>query len=343
MSLNTSLIFPSGVHSVLVTPFDEETGNVDYDDLNKWVAYQTACDVIGLVLLGSTSESGALSRDEKIAIVKRVHTLNMSLINPKFITIGISGSNNIRETIDFAIECIPYCDAFMITVPHYAKPPQRGIVNWFKQVCSYPELQTMPIILYNIPGRTCINMLPETFKEVCDACPNIVAIKEASGSLEQMQKIRQLSPHIKLFSGDDGLTIDVIKMGGSGVISVASNVVPTLMTELTRFCLIGEFEKADIIKKDSKFDNFLSALFCESNPIPVKYMLNQVGVYKSHQMRTPLDKLHESKHNEVLQTLWFTGPYSGDINAESDDFNIEPSTDPNIEPNVESNNEPVLM
>ncbi len=312
--LNTNMPnFPSGVHSVLVTPFNEDTGDIDYEDLTKWVSFQTSSNVAGLVLLGSTSESGTLSKQEKLDIVKTVYKLNSSLSNPKFITVGISGSNDIRETIDFAIECTQYCDAFMVTVPHYAKPPQRGIANWFKQICLCSELKNMPIILYNIPGRTCINMLPETIKEVCDACHNVVAIKEASGSLEQMQKIKNLVPNIKMFSGDDGLTIDVVKMGGTGVISVASNVIPSIMTELTNSCLNGNFDKAETLKHESKLDSFLSALFCESNPIPVKFMLHQMEVFKSHQMRCPLVKLEESKHNEVLQALQYTGQYNDDL------------------------------
>lgn len=312
---NSNYFFKNGVHTVLVTPFVEGTCEVDYDDLHKWVAYQAITDVAGLVLLGSTSESSMLSREEKLQIIKNVHELNSFLSSPKFITVGISGSNDIREIIDFAEDCVKYCDAFMITVPHYTKPPQEGIIKWFQQICSHPELINMPVIMYNIPGRTCMNMLPETMKEICDTCPNVVAVKEASGSIDQMTEILRIIPGIKLFSGDDGMTIDVIKIGGVGVISVASNVIPTEMVELTRFCMNSEFLKAEQIKQESKLDNFLSALFCESNPIPVKFMLYQCGVFKSYQMRLPLVPLRVSKHNEVLQALFITGQYSGELNS----------------------------
>ena len=313
--------FPVGVHTVLVTPFDDSNCDIDYDDINQWLNSQSTTDVAGLVLLGSTSESSMLSREEKMEIVKNVHMLNSQSSNPKFITVGVSVSNDIREVIDFAIECSSYCNAFMLTVPNYVKPPARGMVNWFKNICNHPKLLHMPFVLYNIPGRACINMLPETMKEVCDACQNVVAIKEASGSLEQMKKVIELLPNIKLFSGDDGLTIDVIKLGGVGVISVASNVFPELMAAITKYCLDNDYDLAVNLSKYTMLDSFISALFCESNPIPVKFMLNKIGLYKSYQMRQPLEKLDGSKQEQTWLALFTTNEqwneYINNINKNS--------------------------
>lgn len=317
---NSRYNFNNGVHTVLVTPFVKDTYEVNYTDLEKWVACQTATGVAGLVLLGSTSESSMLSPEEKLEIVKKVHEFNSSANTPKFITVGISGSNDIRETIEFAKKCIKYCDAFMITVPHYTKPPQNGIVKWFQCICNHPELTNTPVIMYNIPGRTCVNMWPSTMKEIYDTCPNVIAVKEASGSLEQIKEVLRLIPSIKLFSGDDGMTIDVIKIGGVGVISVASNIIPTAMVELTKFCTNGEFEKAKQIREEGKLDKFLVELFCESNPIPVKFMLYQCGVYGSYEMRLPLLPLGESKHNEVSKALLMSGQYSGDFDINSENI-----------------------
>jgi 4-hydroxy-tetrahydrodipicolinate synthase len=298
--------FPVGVHTVLVTPFIDSNCDIDYEEIVEWLNSQSTTGVAGLVLLGSTSESSMLSREEKMDIVKIIHMFNNQSPNPKFITVGISVSNDIREVIDFAVECSSYCNAFMLTVPNYVKPPARGMVNWFKTICCHPKLSHMPFVLYNIPGRACINMLPETMKEVCDLCPNVVAIKEASGSLEQMKKVIDLLPNVKLFSGDDGLTIDVIKLGGVGVISVASNVFPELMATLTKYCLDSEYDRAINLSNDTMLESFITALFCESNPIPVKFMLNKIGLYKSYQMRQPLEKLDDSKQEQTWKALFTT-------------------------------------
>lgn len=311
--------FKTGVHTVLVTPFIKSTYNIDYEDLGKWFTYQETSDVDGLVLFGSTSESGTLSKVEKMQILKIVYEMNLSLPNPKFLTVGISGSNDVREVIEFAKASAQFCDAFMVTVPHYVKPPQEGIVQWFRYICTHFDVLSKPIIMYNIPGRACINMLPETMKKIYDMCPNVVAVKEASGSIEQMKEVMRLVPEIKLFSGDDGLISDVIKIGGVGVISVASNVIPTEIVELTRFCIKGEYEKAEIIKLESKLDDFLIALFCETNPIPVKFMLCQCGVFKSSTMRLPLIPLYEEKHQKVTCAMYFTGRYSGELSKDTTD------------------------
>lgn len=301
--------YPSGVHTVLVTPFKEGTKEVDYEDLERWMAFQMASNVVGLVLLGSTSESATIRRDEKLEIVKRVHAWNKSYSHPKFITVGVGG-NDTEENLEFARECVEYCDAFMVTSPHYSKPPQRGIFEHFHTISSHVEIRNTPIIMYNIPGRTCMNMLPETMKQVFDACPNVVAVKEASGSMEQIQKVRDLVPDLKVFSGDDSMLIEVSKVGGCGVISVASNVVPDIMTSMTAYCLESNFDAAMEVYNKSKMTEFIAALFCETNPMPIKFMLNHTQVFKSHEMRLPLVKLCESKHNDVLQALYMTGQYA---------------------------------
>jgi 4-hydroxy-tetrahydrodipicolinate synthase len=302
----------NGVHTVLVTPFIKDTYDIDYDSLDKWIMVQTKSDVDGLVLLGSTSESGSLSTDEKMEIVKRVYSYNSILTNPKYITVSVSGSNDIRETIDFSIKCSKYCDALMITAPHYMKPPQKGIIEWFKTISNHPELTHMPILMYNIPGRTCINILPETMKIIYDECPNVIAVKEASGSLDQIAKILELIPNIKLFSGDDGMIVDVIKKGGVGVISVASNIFPNLITNITKLCMKHEFDQANILINDSKMYDLLIALFCETNPIPIKFILSYVKLYNYDCMRLPLMSLDIINHKKVIDAYTFTFNYSHD-------------------------------
>jgi len=306
---------PNGVHTVLVTPFIENIENteIDYKGIEKWVNFQANSSVVGLVLFGSTSEAGMLSKQEKLQILDKIVALNSLLENPKFITIGISGSNDIREVIEFARDCVDKCDAFMITVPHYVKPTQEGIVNWFEKICNDPMLSHKSVIMYNIPSRACTNMLPLTMKTICDKCFNVIAVKEASGSLQQMIEIINLIPNIKLFSGDDGLTVDVIKNGGVGVISVASNVIPNLMTNITKLCFdssfSGDYSEVEHLIDDSSLNTFLSKLFCESNPIPIKFALYYLGIFDSYQMRTPLTKLSEKYHTEIIDSLVIAKSY----------------------------------
>lgn len=297
--------FPNGVHTVLVTPFVENTLEVDYDDIQAWVAFQLNTDVAGLVLLGTTSESPTLSREEQLKIVKFVHSLNKSSMSPKFITVGVGG-NNTQETLMFARECVGYCDAFMVTVPHYNKPPQRGITEHYKTICNHPEIENIPVILYNVPTRASLNAEPETVKKIFEECLNVVAIKEASGSIDQLIKLRTIVPDLKVFSGDDKLVLDMMVHGGVGVISVASNVIPDIMTHLVKDCLKKDFTKARDIFYFGQLPAFIDALFCETNPIPIKFMMKEVNIYKSDAMRQPLVKLDSNKQNLVTNALYVT-------------------------------------
>lgn len=303
-TLNKSnFIFPNGVHTVLVTPFVFPTYEIDHDDIKSWFDFQASSDVDGLVLFGSTSEAGMLSTDEKMIILKNISKINSQLSKPKFITVGISGSNNITEVIDFAKQCAQYADAFMVTVPHYVKPTQEGIIAWFKRISNETTISNKPIIMYNIPSRTCVNMHPTTMKTIYDNCCNVVAVKEASGSMEQITSILNLIPNMKVFSGDDGMTMDVISNGGVGVISVASNIIPKLMTKITNCCLDKKYSEAKKIIDESSLDKFLNQLFCTSNPIPVKFMLYNLTIFKSYQMRLPLLPLDTQFHDDVVDAL----------------------------------------
>ena len=297
--------FLSAVHTVLVTPFVESTLQVDYDDIQKWVAFQCSSNVAGLVLLGTTSESPTLSRDEQLKIVKKVYEWNKSSENPKFLTVGVGG-NNTYETLEFAKECVGFCDAFMVTVPAYNKPTQHGIVEHFKAICNHNEIKGTPIIMYNIPGRTAVNAEPSTIKSIFEQCPNVVAIKEASGSIDQLIKLRTIVPNLKIFSGDDKLVLDMMVHGARGVISVASNSIPDIMSKLVNLCLAGDFVQASEFFYKSELPQFIDALFCETNPIPVKFMLFQLQVFKNYSMRLPMTELSESKHNQVLHALYST-------------------------------------
>jgi len=310
--------FPKGVYTVLVTPFvqselkeltddqldeltDEEFAEyynskhrIDFANISKWVDFQCSSQVAGLVLLGTTSESPTLDRDEQFEIVKYVSAENKKHSTPKFLVVGVGG-NNTYENLCFARKCVPYCDAFMVTVPSYSKPTQHGIFEHFRVICSNKRIATKPVIIYNIPSRAGINMDPQTIKNVCDTCPNVIAIKEASGSIDQLIKLREIVPGLQVFSGDDKLVLDVMTHGGCGVISVASNVIPNIISQIVELCFANE----SIMAMDKYYGyglpKFIELLFCETNPIPVKYMMHAMGLYNNHEMRLPMTELSTSK------------------------------------------------
>ena len=309
-----NLNFPAGVHTVLVTPFSHDTKLVDFDDIQKWVAFQTNSNVTGILLLGTTSESPTLSRNEQLKIVKKVYEWNKSSETPKYLTVGVGGSNTM-ETLEFTRECVGYCDAFMVTVPAYNKPTQHGILEHFKTICNHNEIKHTSVIMYNIPGRTALNAEPSTIRSIFNECPNMIAIKEASGSIDQLIKLREIVPSLKIFSGDDKLTLDVMLHGGQGVISVASNIIPDIMSELVNLCSNGNFVSASKLYYKSELPQFFEALFCETNPIPVKFMLHQLQVFKNYSMRLPMTTLSENKHNMVLNALYATASIADEQQA----------------------------
>jgi 4-hydroxy-tetrahydrodipicolinate synthase len=223
---------------------------------------------------------------------------------PKFVSVGVGG-NDTKETLQFAqtIARGDLCDGFMVTVPSYNKPTQKGIFEHFRVICNDDYVSKFPVIMYNIPGRTGVNMEPRTILEVYQECPNVVAIKEASGSIDQLIEIRRIVPNLQVFSGDDKLVLDVMVHGGEGVISVASNVIPDLMTLVVKLCLDSKFSEARSVFYDSKLPFFIKYLFCETNPIPIKFMLFCTGLYDNHIMRLPMTELPEEKQPEVQNVL----------------------------------------
>ena len=299
-----SSYFPSGVFTVLVTPFNfDET--IDYVSLRNWFDLQSKSDVAGLVLMGTTSESPTLSRSEQLEILVKVSGWNKESDKSKYIILGCGG-NDTREMIEFSKKCVLLCDAFMVTVPSYNKPTQNGIYQHYKAFCAEPTLSSKPVMIYNVPSRTGINMEVSTIKKVHEDFPNVVAIKEASGSISQLIQLRSQVPSLKVFSGDDLLILDfVVAHGASGLISVASNVIPDIMCRVYKNCCdlgtncSNEFYLYGL-------PDFINALFCETNPIPVKYLLHYIGIFSNHVMRLPMTPLSDELHSKVEKAYDFT-------------------------------------
>jgi len=292
-----SFYFPSGVFTVLVTPFNlDET--IDYVSLRAWFDIQVKSNVAGLVLMGTTSESPTLSRDEQFEILSKVSEWNKELEQPKYIVLGCGG-NDTREMVTFSKKCVSLCNAFMVTVPAYNKPTQNGIYEHYKAFCTDSELCLKPVMIYNVPSRTGLNMEVSTIKRVYENFSNVVAIKEASGSISQLIQLRTQVPTLKVFSGDDLLILDFcVAHGGCGVISVASNVIPDLMCKVYEGCADGTATK---LFYSLKLPEFINALFCETNPIPVKYLLCYNSTFTNNVLRLPMTSLSEKLHEQVAE------------------------------------------
>ena len=292
--------FINGIYTVLVTPFTDND-KIDYVSMSKWLKIQMQHQsIVGLILLGTTSESPTLSNGEKVKIIKFVSKYNKQQVNPKQIVAGVGG-NYTKEVINFTHEIKQYVNAIMVTVPHYNKPPQRGIVAHFQIIAN--TFSNLPVMMYNVPGRAGINMDPETMIEVINLCPNVVGLKETNPEntpkfIDLLKNTtRKLGDTFKLYSGDDANVIDYCKLGASGVISVASNIIPKQISDVVLLCLKGMYDLAELHL--NKFEEFIKYLFVESNPIPIKEIMYYTGIYNTNHMRLPLVTM-DSKKSQVL-------------------------------------------
>jgi 4-hydroxy-tetrahydrodipicolinate synthase len=303
------MTFNNGVYTVLVTPFTNEN-TIDFDSIRNWLDQQyddgRSGNIAGLVLLGTTSESPVLTTQEKLDIVKYVYEYNLMQQNKKFLVIGVGG-NFTQEVVEFTEQIKEYTDGIMVTVPYYNKPPQRGIAAHFKFIANkFPEL---PIMMYNVPGRTCVNMEPETMIDVINTCPNIVALKEANGDIKATEKLvdllknsnRVLGNTFKIFSGDDINVVKHCALGASGVISVASNIIPRQISNVVALSLSKCFDDAD--NELAKLTEFIKYLFVETNPIPIKEIMYNTNIYKTNNMRLPLVTMDKEK-SKVLNDMF---------------------------------------
>ena len=267
-----------GVGVALITPFNNY--EVDYDALKRMVEHVINGGVDYIVALGSTAETATLSTSEKQAILNFIIREAAGRVP---IVVGMGGNNtnalvNNLRTYDFSGTV-----AILSVVPYYNKPSQEGLYRHYMAVA---EASPVPVILYNVPGRTGVNMTAETTLRLAHASKNIIAIKEASGNIEQMQEILNGKPeHFNVVSGDDGITVELIKRGGIGVISVAANAFPEKFCQCIHGALDGHIEEAE--RAMESFNEPLSLLFKEGNPTGVKSMTEAMGMTRA-EVRLPL-------------------------------------------------------
>ncbi len=268
-----------GLGVALVTPFTEN-GAIDFAAVAKIVDNLVDGGVDYILVLGTTGETPTLTTDERKALIRFVRERVAGRVQ---LMVGVGGNCTRDVVATLHTWDLSGYDAILSVNPYYNKPNQEGLYQHFKAIA---EASPLPILLYNIPGRTGVNMSPETIARLAKGCPNIIGVKEASGNLEQMERIKALTPSdFLLISGDDGLTVEVIKRGGVGVISVLANAYPAETKEVVSLALLNKMEEAE--QKLKALDGIVSALFEEGNPVGIKTALHLKGVC-SNTMRLPL-------------------------------------------------------
>lgn len=267
-----------GAYTAMITPMNSD-GSVDYEGFRKNVLFQLESGIDGLVPLGTTAETPTLDEDEEDKIIDIVLSevkRFKDATGKKIPVILGAGSNNTRDAVRYVERAkAKGADYALVVTPYYNKPSDEGIYRHFEAVSKVG----LPIIVYNIAGRTGKN-IPTNLLERIAKLPNIAGVKEASGSIPQMmeviEKIKLANPDFAVLSGDDGLTLPLVAAGGDGVISVATNLIPALMTEFVHACLDGDFKKAREI--NYRLAPFFKAEFCDGNPTSIKYAMNFKGM-----------------------------------------------------------------
>ncbi|SBV96770.1 4-hydroxy-tetrahydrodipicolinate synthase [uncultured Dysgonomonas sp.] len=283
-----------GMGVALITPFKEDE-SVDYDALLRLVDYQLQNGTDYLVVLGTTAETPTLTEGEKKQIVELV----VNKVNGQIPVIIGEGGNNTRAIVD-KLKKNDYAgiDGILSVVPYYNKPSQEGIYQHYKAIS---EASFLPIVAYNVPGRTGVNMTADTTLRIANEFRNIVAVKEASGNMTQMDDIIKRKPeHFDVISGDDGVTFPLITLGAVGVISVIGNAFPREFSRMTRLALEGDYASALTIHHS--FNELFNLLFVDGNPAGVKCMLNMMG-YIQNKLRLPLVPTRITTYEQIRNVL----------------------------------------
>jgi 4-hydroxy-tetrahydrodipicolinate synthase len=280
-----------GAGVAIVTPFTQDD-KVNFEELGKMIDFQIASGTDAIIICGTTGESSTLSHDEHDACIKFAveHTAGRVPV------IAGTGSNSTAEAIRLSTHAQKNgADALLLVTPYYNKATQKGLIQHYTAIANSVDL---PIILYNVPSRTGVNILPQTAVTLAKNVENIVAIKEASGNISQVAELAALADGcIDIYSGNDDQVVPLLSLGGVGVISVLSNVMPKLTHDMVMSYLNGDVKLSCQLQLSVM--NLIKALFCEVNPIPVKEALNMMG-WNAGGLRSPLCEL-EPQHREQLR------------------------------------------
>lgn len=274
-----------GVWTAIVTPMLPK-GDIDWSAFESLVGEQIDANLSGIVVCGTTGESPTLSRDEKLELVARTKRL----LPPNIHLMVGTGGNDTEQSIQLSREAVDAgADSLLIVTPPYNKPSIAGLKKHFSAIA---DAVTVPLCLYHVPGRTAQRLTALQLAEVVKSHSRILAVKEASGDITLFTQVRSLLPKHLILSGDDLTYLASLAVGGDGCISVASNVLPSMMVGLTKMFWNGQVEES--LRNNLRFFPIFEALFCETNPGPVKWMLNQRAQISSDHMRAPLTTLEVS-------------------------------------------------
>ncbi|KFZ43257.1 4-hydroxy-tetrahydrodipicolinate synthase [Anoxybacillus flavithermus] len=281
------------IATAMVTPFDNK-GNIDFAKTTQLVNYLIENGTDSLVVAGTTGESPTLTTEEKLALFRHV----VDVVAGRVPVIAGTGSNNTRASIELTKKAEEIgVDAVMIVAPYYNKPNQEGIYQHYKAIA---ESTSLPVMVYNIPGRAVVNISVETIVRLSEI-PNIVAVKDASGNLDAMTEIiAKTRNDFMLYSGDDGLTLPVLSIGGSGVVSVASHIIGNEMKEMIEAFMCGDNKEA--AKLHQRLLPIMKALFAAPSPVPVKTALQIKGLDVGS-VRLPLVPLTEQERLQLMHVL----------------------------------------
>ncbi|MEX1118378.1 MAG: 4-hydroxy-tetrahydrodipicolinate synthase [Terrimicrobiaceae bacterium] len=282
-----------GSHTALVTPF--RGGELDETAFRLLIEGQVGAGIEGIVPVGTTGESPTLTHEEHIAVIR----IAVDAAAGRCKVIAGTGSNSTSEAISLTAEAKTLgADAALLVAPYYNKPSPEGLYRHFRAIS---EAVDIPIVLYSIPGRCGVEIDVKTVTRLASDCPNIVAIKEAGGSVERVSQLRTALPEaFEILSGDDSLTLPFLSVGAVGVISVASNVIPAEVGHLVRSWLAGRVDEAASIHR--KYYQLFKDLFLEPNPAPTKYVLSLLG-QMTPEVRLPLCEMEEASKERVHDTI----------------------------------------
>lgn len=281
----------------LVTPMLAD-GRVDYESLENLIDWHVSEGTDGIVAVGTTGESATLGFEKHMEVIEWV----VKSVNGRVPVIAGSGANATDEAIRLTHSAQESgAEACLLVTPYYNKPTQEGMFLHFQAVAQAVDI---PQILYNVPGRTAVDLLPETVERLADI-PNIVGIKEAKGTVERIRElVARCGERMAIFTGDDGTAMESILAGGRGDISVTANVAPRLMHDMCLAALEGDRDRAEAL--DARLQPLHTALFLEPNPIPVKWALHEMGRIPPG-IRLPLTPLDERFHDQVREALHVAG------------------------------------
>lgn len=281
-----------GAGVAIVTPF--KNGKFDKESYERLIEFQIEGKTQALIVLGTTGEATTIGFEEKAEIIKTA----VDKVNKRIPVIVGTGSNCTQTAINSTIQAEELgADGILLVTPYYNKCTNKGMISHFTEVAKSTKL---PVILYNVPGRTGVNIPPEVIVEMVKV-ENVVGVKEASGNISQILEIKRLVPEdFMIYSGNDDQIIPIYACGGHGVISVASNVIPKEVQQMCEAFMGGDLEGA--LKFQLDYKKFIDLLFCEVNPIPVKAALHEMK-YIENEIRLPLTPMEENTRNKLVEEM----------------------------------------